>query len=67
MFIINGYYTKRKRLKSLLKVAITYCCVFFNYTGNTVDETVERQHLNQYIKVIYIENVVRLVLFVVLL
>ena len=36
--------------------------------GNTVDETVQRQHLNQYIQFIFTrEVVVRLVLFVVLL
>ena len=30
-------------------------------TGNAVDETMQQQHLNQYIKFIYIENVIRLV------
>ena len=64
MFIINDYYTKSKRLQfldSLLKNVIIYCCVFFD------DETVQQQHLNQYIKFIYTENDVRLVLFTVLL
>ena len=46
---------------SLLKDVI-YCCVFFDLTGNNADETVE--HLNQYIKFIYKENIIRLVLFV---
>ena len=70
MFIISGSYTKNKRLQSLdssLKDVMIYCCVLFDQTGNTVDKTVQRQHLNQYIKFIYTENVVRLVLFVVLL
>ena len=28
-----------------------YCCVLFDYSGNTVDKTVQGQHLNQYIKI----------------
>ena len=69
MFIINSYYTKSKHLyslDSLLKDLVIYCCGLFDLTGNTVDETVQCQHLNQYIKFIYIENVVRLVLFILL-
>ena len=69
MFIINGYYTKSKRLQSLdslLEDVIIYC-VLFDQTGNTVDETVQQQHLNLYIKFTYVENIIRLVLFVVLL
>ena len=34
-------------------------CVLWLYTLNAVDETVQKQHLNQYNKLIYIENVVR--------
>ena len=34
---------------------------------NTVDETVQQQHLNQYVEFIYTENALRLVLFVILL
>ena len=69
MFIINGYCTKSKCLQSLdsLLKDVIVCCVFFNQTGNTLDKTVQWQHLNQYIKFIYIENVIRLVLFIVLL
>ena len=71
MFIINGYYPKSKCLQSLdslLQDVILYYCVLFEKPGNAVDETVQWRHLNQYIKFIFtIENVIRLVLFVVLL
>ena len=42
MFIINGSYTKSKRLlslDSLLEDVVTYCCVSFGYTGSFVNET----------------------------
>ena len=70
VFIINGYYTKSNRLQSLdssIQGVVIYYCVLFDQTRNSVDETVQWQHLNQYIKFIFtIENVVRLVLFVIL-
>ena len=44
-----------------LKPVITHCCVLFDYTGNTVDEPVQRQHFT--LTFIYIENIVRLVFF----
>ena len=30
---------------------VIYCCVLFDQIGHTVDETVHRQHLNQYINI----------------
>ena len=44
---------------------VIHFCVLFDQTGNTVDEPVQRQHFT--LIFIYIENIVRLVLFVVLL
>ena len=37
---------------------IIYSCVLFDYIGN-IDETVHRQHLNQYINIYLIENIVK--------
>ena len=44
---------------------IRNCCVLFDLTGNTIDDHVQQQHLT--LPFIYIENVIRLVLFVILL
>ena len=55
---------KKKRSQSLdflLKDVIKYCCVLFDQTGNTVDQTKQQQHLKKYIKFIYRENFIRLV------
>ena len=62
MFIINDYYTKSQRLQpldSLLKDVIIYCCVLFDQTGNIVDGTVQRRHLNQYIKFIFTQRMLK--------
>ena len=48
-----------------LKPVIIHCCVMFDQTKNTVDEPVQRQHLT--LTFTYTENVIRLVLFIVLL
>ena len=48
-----------------LKHVIIHCCDLPDQTGNTIDEPVQRQHFT--LTFIYIENVTRLVLFVVLL
>ena len=46
-----------------LKHVIIHCCVLFDLTQNTVDEPVQGQHFS--LTLIYIENVVRLALFIV--
>ena len=43
---------------------IMYCCVLFDYIGNTVDEPEQQQYFT--LTFIYILNVRRLVLFAVL-
>ena len=45
-------------IKELVHVVAVH--TFFDWTGNTVDKTMQQQHFNQYIKIIYIENVARL-------
>ena len=30
---------------------VIYCCVLFDYAGNSIDETVHWEHLNQYINI----------------
>ena len=59
MFIINGYYIKSKHLQSLdclSKDVIIYFYVLLDQAGNTVDDTVQRQHLKQYIKLIFTQR-----------
>ena len=55
---ITGYCTKSKCLDSLLKDVIIYC-VLFDQTGNIVDGTVQRRHLNQYIKFIFTQRMLK--------
>ena len=31
--------------------AIIYCCALLDQTGNTIDETMQQQYLNQYINI----------------
>ena len=56
--------TRRKRAHTNAKCyvfhekGIIYSCVLFEYIGN-IDETVHRQHLNQYINIYLIENIVK--------
>ena len=48
---------RRRRTQAIAKryafraKAIIYCCVSFDEIGNTIDETMQRQHLNQYINI----------------
>ena len=69
MFIINGYYTKSKRLQSLdslLEYVIIYTVCHLT-RQEILQMKLQRQHLKQYVKFIYTENAVRIVLFVALL
>ena len=50
---------------TFLKPVITHC-VLFDYTGNIVDEPVQQQHYFT-LTFTYIENVIRLVLFIAIL
>ena len=49
----------------LIIYVIINCRVLFDETGNTVDDPVQQQHLK--LKFIYIENVIRLISFIILL
>ena len=53
----NRKMRRRRRRQVIAKLcvfhtkAIKSCCLFFDYTGNTIDETGQQQHLNQYINI----------------
>ena len=56
-------------LKKVSHVRSVKVHTFFYKTGNNVNETMQQEHLKKYVNIyyIYLENVVRLVLFVALL
>ena len=63
--MISVYLILFKKINVNIKPVIIDCCVLFDWTENTVNEPAQEQHFT--LTFIYIENVVRLVLFVALL